>query len=166
MGLFSSVRNFFSLPQLMLFSVYLNPTSFAGESSALLWFDDSKQAGRTLGPRLSAHSHGIVLNLLRSSDEHLVRISVAASKPQGGEEQVHTSTLPRHQRKSEHELRTGQAPGSRRICGGYGRELLIGASSACFLTEVRNTPPGMIPPSMGWVFPISHSLKQCPTAGS
>lgn len=114
-GLFASVRNSFSLPQLMLFSVYLNPTSFARDSSALLWFDnDSKQAGGTLGPRLAPHSHDIVLNLLRCSDEHLVRVSVAATKPQGGEEQVHTSTLPRHQRKSEPELRTGQAPGSRR----------------------------------------------------
>lgn len=42
-GLSASVRNFFSLPHLMLFSAYLNPTSFAGDASALLWFDnDSK----------------------------------------------------------------------------------------------------------------------------
>lgn len=172
MGLFASVRDVFALPQLMLYSVYLNLTSFAGGSSALLWFDnDSKQAGRTVGPRLSAHSHGIVLNLLRLSHEHLVRVSVAATKRwQGGEEgQVHTCHVAKGSRNTNSEQGRHLEPGDNTEameggCAWRGtahRGVLSLPSSRTQEHLPREDPT--LRAGSSW---INQSLRQCPTAGS
>lgn len=165
-GLFTSVWDVFALPQLMLYSVYLNPTSFAGGSSALLWFDnDSKQAGRTVGPRLSAHSHGIVLNLLRLSHEHLVRVSVAATKRwQGGEEgQVHTCHVAKGSRNTNSEQAgIWNQEIIRRLWRGAAHRGVLSLPSSRTQEHLPREDPTLRAGSSR----INHSLRQCPTAGS
>lgn len=170
MGLFTSVWDVFALPQLMLYSVYLNPTSFAGGSSALLWFDnDSKQAGRTVGPRLSAHSHGIVLNLLRLSHEHLVRVSVAATKPRGGEEQGHTCHVAKGSRNTNSEQGRHLEPGDNTEAMEGGCSWTGTAHRGVLSLPSSRTQehlPREDPTLRAGSSRINQSLRQCPTAGS